>query len=104
MSTILARMENCGIGVSDLRKLRFHHANVKLGVSYGTTLGATALAMFPDRIDRAILDGVQNTHEYYHSLYAVSHLDRISNDRLVAGILKCTPTPIKHGRSSFPLV
>ncbi|OBT66462.1 hypothetical protein VE03_03590 [Pseudogymnoascus sp. 23342-1-I1] len=38
------------------------------GFSYGTTLGATAAAMFPDRIDKMILDGVQNPHDYYHSL------------------------------------
>ncbi|KAF1817389.1 alpha/beta-hydrolase [Eremomyces bilateralis CBS 781.70] len=37
------------------------------GFSYGTTLGATALAMFPDRIDRAILDGVQNPMQHYHT-------------------------------------
>ncbi|KAI1139197.1 alpha/beta-hydrolase [Hypoxylon sp. FL0543] len=37
------------------------------GFSYGTTLGATIAAMFPDRIDKMILDGVQNPHEYYHA-------------------------------------
>ncbi|KAF2009112.1 hypothetical protein BU24DRAFT_359054 [Aaosphaeria arxii CBS 175.79] len=37
------------------------------GMSYGTVLGATALSMFPDRIYRAVLDGVQNSHEYYHT-------------------------------------
>ena len=38
-----------------------------LGFSYGTTLGATAAAMFPDKIERMIIDGVQNPHEYYHA-------------------------------------
>ncbi|RYP37233.1 hypothetical protein DL767_003052 [Monosporascus sp. MG133] len=37
------------------------------GFSYGTTLGATVAAMFPDRVDKMILDGVQNPHEYYHA-------------------------------------
>ncbi|CAG8954495.1 hypothetical protein HYFRA_00004408 [Hymenoscyphus fraxineus] len=37
------------------------------GFSYGTTLGATVAAMFPERIDRIILDGVQNPHQYYHA-------------------------------------
>ncbi|KAK2748950.1 hypothetical protein FQN57_007233 [Myotisia sp. PD_48] len=38
------------------------------GMSYGTTLGATIAAMFPDKIDKMILDGVQNPHEYYNAL------------------------------------
>jgi pimeloyl-ACP methyl ester carboxylesterase len=38
-----------------------------LGFSYGTTLGATLAAMFPEKIERLIIDGVQNPHEYYHS-------------------------------------
>jgi pimeloyl-ACP methyl ester carboxylesterase len=45
-----------------------------LGFSYGTTLGATAAAMFPNRIDKMILDGVQNPHDYYHSLAYVPFL------------------------------
>jgi pimeloyl-ACP methyl ester carboxylesterase len=39
-----------------------------IGASYGTTLGATVAAMFPDRMDKVILDGVVNSHEYYHAL------------------------------------
>ncbi|EMR68213.1 putative tap domain-containing protein [Eutypa lata UCREL1] len=37
------------------------------GFSYGTTLGATVAAMFADRIEQMVLDGVQNPHEYYHA-------------------------------------
>ncbi|KAI5863686.1 TAP-like protein-domain-containing protein [Durotheca rogersii] len=37
------------------------------GISGGTTLGATVSAMFPDRVDKVLLDGVMNVHEYYHS-------------------------------------
>lgn len=37
------------------------------GFSYGTTLGATLASMFPGRIDRMVIDGVQNPHEYYHA-------------------------------------
>ncbi|KAK0751279.1 TAP-like protein-domain-containing protein [Schizothecium vesticola] len=37
------------------------------GFSYGTTLGATLAAMFPEKVDKMIIDGVQNPHDYYHS-------------------------------------
>lgn len=30
-------------------------------------LGATVASMFPDRMDKVILDGVMNPHEYYHA-------------------------------------
>ncbi|KAM0321651.1 hypothetical protein ACHAQA_010007 [Verticillium albo-atrum] len=36
------------------------------GLSYGTVVGATFAAMFPDRVERIVLDGVQNIHEYYY--------------------------------------
>lgn len=39
---------------------------VTLGVSGGTTLGATVAAMFPDRMDKVLLDGVINSHQYYN--------------------------------------
>ncbi|KAL2795432.1 Alpha/Beta hydrolase protein [Aspergillus keveii] len=38
------------------------------GTSYGTTLGATVASMFPGRIDKMVLDGVQNPHEYYNGV------------------------------------
>ncbi|KAF2767835.1 hypothetical protein EJ03DRAFT_328854 [Teratosphaeria nubilosa] len=34
------------------------------GFSYGSILGATLSAMFPDRIKRAVLDGVADSHDY----------------------------------------
>ena len=38
-------------------------------------MGATVASMFPDRIDKLILDGVQNPHEYYHAqAYVPLHL------------------------------
>lgn len=35
------------------------------GISYGTLLGATIAAMFPDKIDKMVIDGVVNPTEYY---------------------------------------
>jgi hypothetical protein len=28
----------------------------------------TVAAMFPERVDKLIIDGVQNPHEYWHAL------------------------------------
>lgn len=39
------------------------------GSSYGTLLGATTAAMFPERVDRMLLDGVVNPYEYYQNKY-----------------------------------
>ncbi|KAL5341278.1 hypothetical protein BJX70DRAFT_386838 [Aspergillus crustosus] len=36
------------------------------GISYGTILGATVAAMFPDRIERIVLDGVMNPYQFFH--------------------------------------
>lgn len=36
-----------------------------VGFSYGTALGATVAAMFPDRMDKVVLDGVLNIDQYY---------------------------------------
>lgn len=40
------------------------------GVSYGTVLGATVAAMFPDKMDKIILDGVVNVPDYYENRLA----------------------------------
>ncbi|KEY73904.1 hypothetical protein S7711_06110 [Stachybotrys chartarum IBT 7711] len=37
------------------------------GQSYGTALGATVAAMFPDKIDRMVIDGVLNPREYFNT-------------------------------------
>lgn len=42
------------------------------GISYGTVLGATLGALYPHRIDKMVLDGVVNVHEYYQNRYYTS--------------------------------
>lgn len=42
------------------------------GFSYGTLLGATIAAMFPEKVDRMILDGNINPTDYYRGLNAES--------------------------------
>ncbi|KAJ4322004.1 hypothetical protein N0V84_005052 [Fusarium piperis] len=49
------------------------------GFSTGAILGATAAAMFPDRVDKVLLDGVRNVHEYYHSFGDPTLLDNLDN-------------------------
>ncbi|KAK4946622.1 hypothetical protein LTR10_014474 [Elasticomyces elasticus] len=50
---------------------------LRTGASYGTLLGATVAAMFPDQVDRVVLDGNINPTDYYHGLgdEAVSDYD-----------------------------
>lgn len=45
------------------------------GFSYGTVLGSTLAAMFPDKIDRMVLDGNINPTEFYHGIYTESVAD-----------------------------
>ncbi|PGH19695.1 hypothetical protein AJ80_03850 [Polytolypa hystricis UAMH7299] len=73
------------------------------GLSYGTTLGATVAAMFPDRIDKMILDGVQNPHEYYHA-YA-DFEEWTMSDKVFSGIFSgCVAAPencaLAHGNKT----
>ncbi|KAI6382967.1 hypothetical protein MCOR25_000474 [Pyricularia grisea] len=44
------------------------------GMSYGTLLGATLIAMFPERIDQIVLDGVVNPYLWWQS-YSEDQLD-----------------------------
>jgi len=39
------------------------------GFSYGSALGAAAAAMFPDRMDKVVIDAVVNLRQYYTGLY-----------------------------------
>lgn len=39
------------------------------GISYGSVLGMTVANMFPDRMDKVVLDGVANAENYYHGFH-----------------------------------
>ncbi|OBT82119.1 hypothetical protein VE02_09462 [Pseudogymnoascus sp. 03VT05] len=54
------------------------------GISYGTTVGSTVAAMYPDWIDRIVLDAVQNVHEYYNSPATYQQWER--SDTTFSGI------------------
>ncbi|KAF9475285.1 hypothetical protein BDN70DRAFT_996546 [Pholiota conissans] len=49
------------------------HGQTKLqywGFSYGSILGATFAAMFPDKIERLLIDGVADAENYYATLWS----------------------------------
>ncbi|KAM3518210.1 hypothetical protein NHJ13051_008353 [Beauveria bassiana] len=56
------------------------------GLSYGTTLGATLISMFPEKIEGAILDGVQNPHEYMHG--EAEYEGWVQSDQVFAAIFE----------------
>ncbi|KAK0191622.1 hypothetical protein F5146DRAFT_1049599, partial [Armillaria mellea] len=45
------------------------------GFSYGTVLGATFASLFPDKIERMVLDGVVDADNYYATLWTKNLLD-----------------------------
>lgn len=45
------------------------------GASYGTVLGATFAAMYPDRVGRMILDGVVDSDDYYSGQQSTTLID-----------------------------
>ncbi|TFK31143.1 Alpha/Beta hydrolase protein [Crucibulum laeve] len=54
------------------------HGDTKLqywGISYGTVIGATFSAMFPDRVGRVIIDGVLDMEGYYNADWSQEGLD-----------------------------
>jgi len=76
------------------------------GVSYGTVLGATVAAMFPERMDRVVLDGVVNPHEWYKGVEPEELTD---TDATFRGFCRhCAANPqscilAQHGKSEDEL-
>nr|XP_036583691.1 TAP domain-containing protein [Colletotrichum truncatum]KAF6792834.1 TAP domain-containing protein [Colletotrichum truncatum] len=61
------------------RRVRFY------GISYGTIVGATLGAMFPDRIERLVLDGVSNIHQWWAGEFWEMQTD---SDKVLAGFVR----------------
>lgn len=54
-------------------------SNAKLwcyGISYGTVIGSTFASLFPGRVGRMILDGVQDAEQYYNN-YRTNDVDQV---------------------------
>ncbi|ORY04539.1 TAP-like protein-domain-containing protein, partial [Clohesyomyces aquaticus] len=45
------------------------------GISYGSVLGATFSALFPDRVGRVVLDGVMDAEDYYRGTWKTALVD-----------------------------
>lgn len=45
------------------------------GISYGTVLGATYASLFPDRIERMLIDGVVDSEDYYNGQWHTALTD-----------------------------
>ncbi|KAK7451804.1 hypothetical protein VKT23_012483 [Stygiomarasmius scandens] len=74
---ILAHI-NTGNTARDMLTITEAHGFQKLkywGFSYGTILGATFAAMFPDKVERLIIDGVVDAEDYYSTGWDTSLRD-----------------------------
>ncbi|KAF8905789.1 TAP-like protein-domain-containing protein [Gymnopilus junonius] len=62
----------------DMLSIAYAHGREKIqywGFSYGTVLGATFAALFPDKIERMVIDGVVDSENYYATLWSNNLLD-----------------------------
>ncbi|KJA18191.1 hypothetical protein HYPSUDRAFT_45508 [Hypholoma sublateritium FD-334 SS-4] len=62
----------------DMLRIVEAHGKEKIqywGFSYGSILGATFAAMFPDKIERLIIDGVADSENYYATLWSNNLVD-----------------------------
>ncbi|KAF8876145.1 alpha/beta hydrolase fold-domain-containing protein [Infundibulicybe gibba] len=76
-SNVLAHI-NTDNTARDMLQIVQAHQREKLqywGFSYGSILGATFAAMFPDKVERLVIDGVADAENYYSTLWNNNLLD-----------------------------
>jgi pimeloyl-ACP methyl ester carboxylesterase len=69
------------------------------GLSYGTQLGSTFAAMFPERVDRMLLDAVTNPHEYVAGTWMHSLLQ--ADKAYLAFLTECANAPNQCSLAPF---
>ncbi|KAL2267170.1 hypothetical protein VTJ83DRAFT_4447 [Remersonia thermophila] len=81
------------LGGKDAGRVRFW------GFSYGSVLGTVLAAMFPDRIESMVLDGLVNTHEYFNG-WDTSLFD--DTDAVLAGVFESCFYRANHAEEPYP--
>ncbi|KZV94720.1 alpha/beta-hydrolase [Exidia glandulosa HHB12029] len=70
------------------------------GVSYGTVLGQTLAAMFPDKIERLVIDSVMDANEYYVTTWSKNFLDTDKVLDFLFNSCSASPTCPLHEKTS----
>ncbi|KAJ1301706.1 hypothetical protein OPQ81_008940 [Rhizoctonia solani] len=73
------------------------------GFSYGTVLGSTFAALFPDLVNRMILDGVSNADSYFNDFLQWGRDGMQDGSKVLAGFLStCAEAGPEHCAFSIP--
>ncbi|TCD60878.1 hypothetical protein EIP91_009369 [Steccherinum ochraceum] len=75
---VAAQYVGAPVVARDMLSITKAHGRDKLqywGFSYGSVIGATFAAMFPNNVGRVVIDGVVDSHDYYQTLWSHNLLD-----------------------------